>query len=395
MPAANPIKNCPGCTDRAVRATLLFAQQCSPCRKKERHRLWCEANPDANARNAKHWRDAGNKGARTEESKERERQRSRERYHVDPAVRAAIKASNERRRRETPEAVAAYNKQWRENNLEHSRKYQRDRARDYGRTEEGKEKQRLMRLRFRDARQARNAGYNARRYGEHGALEGQFIYQLHKWQDHCCIYCNQYMYGRETIEHIAPLKFRGNNLPHNTALACLRCNGSKQDVTLDKWRPETAAPVSRYHSTHGLTVAAKSLRDRGIIAELTENHLTLPTGLKLFVLSSFWLAERLESAPIDLRTLVLLSPGALFTFDFEWRLKPAEITAAVLEGQTGDVLGIGRGVATHAYVNATGIYAAEVILSEESKRHFDLYDARWSTEKLLRVNGLWRIALPH
>ena len=76
---ANPIKNCPGCADTILRATLSVEQQCSSCRKKERNRIWRITNPGVMASNAKRWREAGNVSVRPEGYAEQQRERERRR----------------------------------------------------------------------------------------------------------------------------------------------------------------------------------------------------------------------------------------------------------------------------------------------------------------------------
>ena len=114
MPAPNPIKSCAGCADAVVRAALLPAQQCSPCRKKERHRLWRAEHGAEAAERAKAWRDAGNKSVRPPEYAEEHKNRERERYRADPETRAAKKESAaQRRARLGKEVLSAQHREWR------------------------------------------------------------------------------------------------------------------------------------------------------------------------------------------------------------------------------------------------------------------------------------------
>lgn len=318
----NSILTCAGCVDADVRRQLFFEQQCSACRKRERNRLWRETHPGAMAANAKRWRAGGNKSTRPLGYAERHRAYNRQRYHEDPTYRASVKATNEKRRREKPDEVKAANKAWRAANLDHARKYQRDYARKVNNTPEGKEKQRAMRLKHRNNRASSQAAYNARRYGENGKLDGMFLDWLHKWQDHCCGYCNRPLQEKESIEHIVPLNQGGTNLPHNVILCCMSCNSSKRDKTLDVWRPVETYPALRFHSIYGTRKAASLFLDKGLPVRSEDDHLVLPNGKPLFVLSSFWLAERLKTPAVSLPLLAAQWPSAIFTFDFEWRERP-------------------------------------------------------------------------
>lgn len=341
MPAANPIKTCPGCRDAAVRATLSFEQQCSPCRKKERHRLWRQENPSAMAEGARRWRTAGNKTVRPEGYAERHRERERLRYQTSAAVRERAKAYARYYRKNNPEKVKALRAKWLADNPDYVRKYNQVYMAKFYKTYRGIEQQKRMRLKHRNKRKAGNAAYNARRYGEHGLLEGQFLYELHKWQDHCCAYCNTYLNGKETIEHIVPLNEGGRNLPHNTVLVCHTCNCSKQDTLLDTWvTPVIIQPVPRFHSQHGTKQVFASLTEAGIATMLIENYILLPNGRKLFVLSSFWLAERLQSPVVDLRNLAAAHFDAVFTFDFEWQTHGTALLNSVV-AKAGQAVSIG------------------------------------------------------
>lgn len=339
MPRANPIKACQGCNDRAIRAALPPEQQCSQCRKKERNRLWREAHPGVMAANARRWRDAGNKTERTEAYRERERQRNRERYRRDPTVREASKRANEKRRREKPEAVRAANKAWREANLEHSRSYHRDYSREKRQTPEGKAAVKAIRERRRQQRQVEQARYNARRYGAHGELDSQFLNWLHKWQDHCCAYCNAPLNGSETIEHIVSLNSGGTNLPHNVVLACARCNTSKSDRSLDSWAPNQLYPAPFFHSRY-MTGKVFELIHPLFRVDRAADHIVMPNGRKLFVLSSFWLAERLTPPTVNMSVLAAQHPDAVFTFDFEWRAR-AEALLSSLTAKAGAAPSVG------------------------------------------------------
>jgi 5-methylcytosine-specific restriction endonuclease McrA len=52
---------------------------------------------------------------------------------------------------------------------------------------------------------------------------------------HRCHYCG----GKATtIDHVLPLERGGTNDPANLVAACGRCNYSKQEKTVEEWRPD-------------------------------------------------------------------------------------------------------------------------------------------------------------
>jgi len=59
----------------------------------------------------------------------------------------------------------------------------------------------------------------------------------------------------------------------------------------------------------------------GIEVEVLPDRLSAG-GREIFVLSSFWMAERLAPPPMTLHALVQNHPKATLTFDFEWRERP-------------------------------------------------------------------------
>ena len=240
-------------------------------------------------------------------------------------------------------------------------------------SEKGKKQQQEMRAKFKKKRTAANATYNARRYGEHGKLDAEFLNSLHKWQDHCCIYCNVYLDSKETIEHLVPLKRGGTNLPHNVALACTSCNSSKSDRLLDEWRPAAVQQIPRLHAQFMTQRVAEKLRAAGLTVEDRGDRL-LVAGRTLFVLSSFWLAERFSSPPA-ISALIEAHPGAVFTFDFEWLTRPDALLNSVL-AKTGLAKSIG---------------ARELTVAAPSSDEARLFLDRWHTQGF--SSGAWYVGL--
>lgn len=333
MPSKNPILTCLGCTDPETRKALPIERQCSACRKKERNRIWREQNPGAMAANARRWREAGNKSVRPEGYTEEHRRRERERYQNDPEHRRRAKEVAAVYRAAHPDKVRAANKAWRAKHIDEDRAYKRERMRTFYGTPEGKLWMKTMRVRHRAKRQARRAAYYAKRYGEAGAVTNEQLNWLHKWQDHCCCYCNAPLAGRETIEHVVPLNRGGENNPHNVLLACSFCNSSKQDRILDEseWLPDPSRmqTPARVFSRHATAAARKAILDAGIAAgELPEGWILLPGNLPLGVMSTFWVSNR-SPDHVSVAALREKFPSAILTFDYEWLHRPAAVLNVV------------------------------------------------------------------
>lgn len=384
MPAKNPISVCAGCEDTVVRAALPPEQQCSNCRKKERNRIWRAANPGAMAANAKKWREAGNKTERPAEYAEQHRTRERERYRTDPATQEAAKAAAARRRAEKPDETKAALRAWVNKNRDKVRAYNRERARAWYATEAGKAQQRDMRERLKLDRTAANQAYNARRYGAYGEITGAFLSGLYGWQDHSCGYCNAPLNGKHTVEHIVSLERGGSNLPHNVMHVCGPCNSSKQNSYLDTWRPRTVLPAPRWHSLRFTAIAVKMLADAGVGGAAQEGHIVLPNGRKLFVLSTFWMAERMGPAPIGMQALAAGHPDAFFTFDHEWARAPDAMVNAI---------------SVKAGVSAPSAGARQMTIDIPSVDDAKAFLGRWHMQGfaagsqycgLRESNGIWR-----
>lgn len=337
MPARNPIASCPGCADRVVRAALPVEQQCSPCRKKEHHRLWCEANPGANAGNAKRWREAGNKTVRPEGYAEQERVRNRERYQNDSVVKAAAKASAKRQReRLGPEVLKAQHDAWLAINPGKTRQYYLAGLAKLT-PEERRQRGKTHRKVYRAQRQADMAAYYARRYGGNGIITNEHLVGLHKWQDHCCFYCREPLKGAETIEHVVPLSRNGSNNPWNVVLVCSACNGSKSDRIYNiEWRPAQVAPILRIHSIEGMRRLRAALTVAGVAYQEQFNYLLIEDR-PVFILSSFWLGW----AGGDLiQGLKAAYPTAMLFFDKEYEARP-EAILNVLKAKAGIAARVG------------------------------------------------------
>ena len=331
MPAANPIKTCAGCSDLAARAAMPVAERCSPCRKKERHRLWCLINPGANAANASRWRAAGNKTARPEDYDEKQRIRNRERYHNDPEYRQRTKdhAARQRARQDKADRNAA-SKAWRQANPE---KFKQARLRREAAKPEDvrKAEGKAHRHKYREQRQAGAAAYYARRHGGTGEISNEHLTMLHKWQDHCCFYCREHLNEKETIEHVVPLSRGGSNNPWNVVLACGDCNSKKNNRIFEiEWQPEHIASVPRFHSLYGTHQLAKKLADVGVVFTKNEDHLAV-SDRPIFMLSSFWLGWQGDRY---IKSLKEKYPTALLFFDKEFVRRPDAILN-VLKAKAG------------------------------------------------------------
>lgn len=68
--------------------------------------------------------------------------------------------------------------------------------------------------------------------GDHTDKDIEMIYLE---QNGLCAYCGVELNGKFELDHIYPLSRGGSNSPSNLACACVRCNRSKNDKTLDEW----------------------------------------------------------------------------------------------------------------------------------------------------------------
>lgn len=311
--------------------------------KSEYNRRYREQHRKALIEHSRAWRAAGNKANRSAESKQRNKARMQLLYATDPVYRERIKEATKLYRTKNPDKRRTAAKLWRARNLDKSRKYHRERMWNFYQTPEGKEWMRSKRVKFRAQRQARRARYYALRYGSPGEITNEQLNWLHKWQDHCCCYCNAPLNNKETIEHIVPLSRGGENGPHNVLLACQDCNYSKQKRLFDEdeWLPE----ATRLHSAQGLhsryvtALVQKKLTDAGISVDTCLDYLVLPKAIPLLIISTFWMSNR--SSPLT--TLVDIHagcPAALITFDYEW-MHRSEAVLNVVKAKCGATASIG------------------------------------------------------
>jgi 5-methylcytosine-specific restriction endonuclease McrA len=331
MLAVNPIKTCLGCQDPAVRAELPIEQQCSACRKRERHRLWRLAHPGAMAANARRWREAGNTSVRLAEYAEQHRERERQRYQTDAAARERIKAAAKaRRERIGAEVLVQANREWRHQNPEKVKAARIKREAKLS-PETRQEKGRQHRERYRVQRQAGQAAYYARRYGGTGVISNEHLVSLHRWQDHCCFYCRSPLKDAETIEHVVPLSRGGSNNPWNVTLACSDCNTKKNNrIFAVEWQPANVQPPLRFHSVYGTGTLRQRLSAMGIAFSDQGDHLLIRER-PVFVLSSFWLGWS-GGAPVA--NIKARYPNAILFFDKEFARRP-EAAVNVLKAKAG------------------------------------------------------------
>lgn len=77
------------------------------------------------------------------------------------------------------------------------------------------------------------------------SLEGKFTradwLALLKEFEHSCAYCGEET--RMTFEHLTPLSRGGTNEKGNIVPACLPCNASKRDRTVEEFAPERAVEI--------------------------------------------------------------------------------------------------------------------------------------------------------
>lgn len=338
MPRANPIKTCPGCTDAEVRKSLPLDQQCTACRKKERHRLWREAHPGAMAANAKRWRQAGNKTARSDEYKARARERERLRYQTSPEVQARVKEANRRRReRLGPEALREQMRQWRAKNLVSARRYHREysarrRAADPEYRQRCLDSQTLWRHRaWRPA--STGLGW-VREAASWRIVDGAHIARLHAWQQDRCYLCNHIM-KESTVEHIIPRAIGGSSAKQNIVLSCQSCNYSRQhSIWSIDWNPSLVMPDFG-NIVLSCSTIKRDLEQAGLNPVIQDDGGFLITGPKasrfLYVISSFQGSDRNPAAAAYHPILAIQKRriDPLIIIDYEWYERKASVLNAL------------------------------------------------------------------
>jgi hypothetical protein len=326
MPRPNPIKTCPGCADPIIRATLTFEQQCSPCRKKERHRLWREANPGANAANAKRWRDAGNQTVRPEGYAEQHRNRARLKYQTDAKHREAVKSRSRQRRVDKPEMVKVGLKAWVNKNYQHVRLYQNAYSRDRRTNDPEYRKNYLEKKAAQRLRQwAKDPQTDTWiRHTENQAIDPTWRAKLHIWQDDHCYICNRHS-PKLTIEHIIPRSRGGPTIKQNIVYSCESCNYARsRRMWRTEWMPTEIEPntdrlLLQYKPISAALVEAElggELDGTGAFVLQTPHRPDRP----LYILSTFMCSER-NPAPVAARFADRLQntyPDAIILFDYEW-----------------------------------------------------------------------------
>lgn len=306
--------------------------------KSEYNKAYRAENSDALNEYVREWRKTHTMN-RSEASKTKNKARMKELYKNNPAYRAARQ-----------EYAAAYRETHRDEYNQYMReRYNKNRAeirRNYKawyrrhRTPAGwADYWREIRVKHRAARQAYSAAYHAKRYESDGKISNEYLNWLHKWQDHCCFYCNVNLNGEETIEHIVSLKRDGTNYPYNVVLACGSCNFSKSSRIVGvEWDPEFVHPAGFYVSRYIIAEMAKRLRAEKIPCLETPQGFEI-NGVPIIVLSSFWMGNRAPSlTTID--NLRLLDANSIFLFDHEWR-DHSDAIVNVLKAKAGLAKSIG------------------------------------------------------
>lgn len=359
------------------RAAQRVRNQKDKAMKSDYNRQYRNRNKDKLNQYTRDWRAAGNKANRSVESKERGKERSRLRYATDPVYRESVKAYSALYRKQHPVEHLSAGRRWRANNLDHSRKYQRDYQREFNQTPEGRARQAASRIKHRAKRQARRAVYYASRYGTSGEITNDYLNWLHRWQDHCCCYCNDPLRGKETIEHVVPLSRGGENNPHNVLLACRSCNTSKNDRLFDdgEWLPRITHPPLHAYSTFATDRAATAIRAAGLVAEKRgRGTLALPNGRELHVLSSFWMSDRSDRLT-TIEALHAAYPDDLLTFDYEWIERP-DALLNVVTAKAGAAESVG---------------ARELEIASPSSIEARAFMSRWHVQGF--AGGSWYVGL--
>ena len=327
----NPLKSCPGCADREIRQTLTIDKMCSPCRKKERNRLWREQNPGVLAANAKAWRAAGNKAQRSSESLERQKVAQRTKYAENAEFRERAKRYAAEQRARDPEKARADVKRWVEENRVGYRVYQRNytrirRAEDEGYRQRCLDAQSLWRMRKWAKDPASDTWVHHRENQEVGQ---DWRRSMQAWQQGHCYICNQKS-DRLTIEHLIPRSRGGPTVKQNLVLTCENCNYSRQHRFLgQEWSPDFVEPCANYLISKEYIV--ERIREAGIDCRLNAaGGYTLSSEFRVdrqfFIGSTFFGSDRnpgsnggraLLDLPNDVTDIVL--------FDREWFARPEAV----------------------------------------------------------------------
>ncbi len=70
-----------------------------------------------------------------------------------------------------------------------------------------------------------------------GVFTKQDIDDIYWKQNGKCAYCDKELNGKFSIDHILPVSRGGTNWPNNIALCCSSCNSSKNNKTIEEWKP--------------------------------------------------------------------------------------------------------------------------------------------------------------
>ncbi|MDD2878474.1 MAG: HNH endonuclease [Acidiphilium sp.] len=337
MPAANPIKHCPGCDDPNIRSSIPFELQCSPCRKKERNRIWREANPGAMASNAKRWREAGNKPNRPADYNKKRAIAHREKYHSDEIFRLKCKESAKQYRTGNPEKVRLLLSEWRKKNIDHSRKYHREYNSNRKANDPEFHKRALDAAslwRHRNWKPATTGLGWVHDVEKSKLVDGNHIRKLKAWQNGFCYICNNPM-GESTVEHIIPRSIGGSSVTQNVVLSCSKCNYSRQHRLLNvDWKPENREPnVENYFVTY--KTIGNALANEGFDYRQTDDGYFEIKGnnatKNLYILSTFQCSERniatsSQKVSVEIQNI---DPEAIIIFDNEWYSRKSAVMNAL------------------------------------------------------------------
>ncbi|MDE2232578.1 MAG: HNH endonuclease [Patescibacteria group bacterium] len=304
--------------------------------RSEYNKQYREAHREELIAHSREWRKT-HKANRSEESKARAREQARLQYAENEDIRLrAQAAARSQRERLGKEVLRQQQNEWRQANPDKVKAYQKRTAEKFT-TDERKQYYKERRVTYRVQRQVNHALYNARRKDADGVIDNNHLYMLHKWQDHCCFYCRENLDGHETIEHIVPLCRDGTNNPYNVALACSRCNTSKQGkIYWVEWKPEFVAEAPRFHSLYATQQLCKLLNDASVSFINHGDHVQI-CDRHIFILSSFWLGWVGDGV---IKSLSDTYHRGLFFFDKEFISRPDAIVnvlkaKAGIAGRTG------------------------------------------------------------
>jgi len=137
-------------------------------------------------------------------------------------------------------------RQWRANHSEkgratHERYLGSEKDKVVRRRYEASEKGRAARKRFNATKKGR-AMYQRSCAKRRAVLEGsEATLTAEEWSEiraeyKCCPYCGELFTGEPEMDHIVPISRGGTHTADNVVPACMSCNRSKSDKTVEEWQ---------------------------------------------------------------------------------------------------------------------------------------------------------------